>query len=210
VVVIPTQTYFNLSKEKQQRIIDAAVNEFSVRRFQEAKVSNIIKEAKIPRGSFYQYFEDKLDIYKHIFYIIGQRKMEYMTEDLKNPMDLAFFDLFRKLYHIGLEFALGNPKYIKISSLLLAQKDLIYQEVLQENIVIALDFYKAMIIRDQELGRMDKNIDPETLANLVINMTMNVTFDSINIDDGEKFDEIEYKEKLEKIIYIFEKGIKGN
>lgn len=209
VVFIPTQTYFNLSKEKQQRIIDAAVNEFSVRRFQEAKVSNIIKEAKIPRGSFYQYFEDKLDIFKHIFEMIGQRKMEYMTEDLKNPMDLAFFDLFRALYHIGLEFALDNPKYIKISSLLLAQKDIVYKEILKGNIDIAMDFYKQFIIRDQQQGRMDKNIDPDTLAKLVIDMTMNVTFDSINEEDAENFDVIKYKEKLEKVIYIFEKGIKG-
>lgn len=204
---IPTQTYFNLTEEKQNRIIEAAINEFSIRRFQEAKVSNIIKEAKIPRGSFYQYFEDKLDIYKHVFTIIGNKKMDYMTEDLKNPLNLAFFDLFRELYHVGLKFAIDNPKYIKISSLLMAQKDLVYEDIFGGNIAIAQDFYKGMIIRDQEMGRMDKNIDPNTLANLIIDMTMNVTFDAM---ENESFNEDTYKEKIEKIIYIFEKGIKGN
>ena len=208
MIAIPKQTYFNLSEQKQKRITDAAINEFSVRRFAEAKVSNIIKEANIPRGSFYQYFEDKLDIYKHIYTIMGERKLEYLTDDLKNPMNLAFFDLFRQLYHSGLEFALDNPKLMRITSLLLAQKDYVYDEILKNSIELAIDFYKGMIVRDQEAGRMDKSIDPDTLANLVINMTMNVTLDVF--DSNAEIDKQAYKDKIEKVIYIFEKGIKGN
>lgn len=209
VVAIPTQTFFNLQKEKQARIVNAAVNEFALRRYQEAKLSNIIKEAKIPRGSFYQYFEDKMDVYKYVFKTIADRKMEYMTDDLRNPLDLAFFDLFRELYNVGLQFAIDNPKYVKISSLLMTQKDLVYKEIFGDNINIAVDFYKGMIIRDQEMGRMDKNIDPDTLANLIIDMTMNVTLGAMG-SDGTIVDETVYKERIEKIIYIFEKGIKGN
>lgn len=209
MVKIPTQTFINLAKEKQDRIIDAAVTEFSLRRFQEAKLSEIIKNAKIPRGSFYQYFTDKKDIYLYIFDLIGQKKLEYMTDDLKNPMNLAFFDLFRELYKVGLRFAFENPRFVRITSLLLASRDVMYKEVFEKNIYIAVDFYKMMIIRDQEAGRMDKSIDPDTLAELVIKMTMNVTFDAIDNEDGI-IDFNKYEEKIEKVIYIFEKGIKGN
>lgn len=209
MVAIPTQTYLNLPKEKQQRITDAAVNEFSVRRFREANLSNIIKEAKIARGSFYQYFKDKLDIYKYVFTIIGQKKMEYLSEDLKNPMNLAFFDLFRELYHMGLKFALDNPKYVKITNLLMSQRDNLFKEVFEKNLDIAKNYYREIIKRDQDEGRMDPNIDPETLINLVINMTTNVTLESLG-KEGETFNQETYKEEIEKIIYIFEKGIKGN
>ena len=41
-------------------IIDAAINEFSLRSYDEAKISNIIRDSKIPRGSLYQYFIDKM------------------------------------------------------------------------------------------------------------------------------------------------------
>ena len=91
----------------------------------------------------------------------------------------------------------------------MAQKDFVYDEIFKDNIDIAINFYKTIIQRDQEAGRMDKNIDPDTLANLVIDMTMNVTFDSIS-NEGTQFDKEVYKDKIEKIIYIFEKGIKGN
>lgn len=203
---MPTQTFLKLPKGKQDRVVTAAVKEFATRRFSEAKLSNIIKEAKIPRGSFYQYFKDKMDLYKHVFDIIGKRKMEYLTEDLMNPNNLAFFDLFRELYRMGLKFAIENPDYVRISSLMMAQKDLVYQEVFGNNINIAIDFYKDMIIRDQKEGRMDLNIDPDILAQLVIEMTMNVTLGALDISDH--IDPILYEEKIEKVIYIFEKGIK--
>ena len=44
---MPTQTFLNLPNGKQDRIINAAVKEFATRRFSEAKLSNIIKEAQI-------------------------------------------------------------------------------------------------------------------------------------------------------------------
>ena len=203
---MPKETFFNLEEQKKKTIIDAAKKEFTENELHKARVSNIIKEAKIPRGSFYQYFEDKMDLYKHLFDIIAAKKMEYLTEDLMNPNNLAFFDLFRELYRMCLKFAIENPDYVKISSLMMARKDLVYQEIFGSNINIAIDFYKDMILRDQKEGRMDTNIDPDILAQLVIEMTMNVTLGALELSDH--IDPKVYEEKIEKVIYIFEKGIK--
>ena len=40
-----------------------------------------------------------------------------------------------------------------------------------------------MILRDQKEGRMDTNIDPDILAQLVIEMTMNVTLGALELSD---------------------------
>ena len=58
---MPTNTFFHLPEEKQQRLLDAAQIEFSRHSLQEASIANIVKLAEIPRGSFYQYFENKND-----------------------------------------------------------------------------------------------------------------------------------------------------
>jgi AcrR family transcriptional regulator len=63
---MPKETSFNLDQDKKQKIIEAAMNEFTDNELHKARVSNIIKEANIPRGSFYQYFEDIDDLYYHI------------------------------------------------------------------------------------------------------------------------------------------------
>ncbi|MHC5373509.1 TetR/AcrR family transcriptional regulator [Enterococcus sp. LJL120] len=64
---MPTNTFFGLPQEKQQRLLDAAKIEFSRASLNEASISNIIKLAEIPRGSFYQYFENKEDLYYYYF-----------------------------------------------------------------------------------------------------------------------------------------------
>ncbi|MCU5751761.1 TetR/AcrR family transcriptional regulator, partial [Bacillus cereus] len=60
---MPKQTFFNLEREKKELLIQAAMKEFSRVPLFEASISNIIKDAGIPRGSFYQYFEDKEDVF---------------------------------------------------------------------------------------------------------------------------------------------------
>ncbi|MFL2098352.1 TetR/AcrR family transcriptional regulator [Marinilactibacillus psychrotolerans] len=71
---MPTQTFFNLPEQKKQRLIAGAMKEFTERSLNEASISNIIKNAEISRGSFYQYFEDKKDLY---FFLIGKFKHNY-------------------------------------------------------------------------------------------------------------------------------------
>ena len=79
---MPKETFFNLPIEKRQKILSAARDEFTENDLYRSRVSNIIKNAGIPRGSFYQYFEDLEDLYYHV-------------------IDEVFDDMFR----IGAEYA---------------------------------------------------------------------------------------------------------
>ena len=44
--------------------------EFSRLPLKDASIANIIKDAEIPRGSFYQYFENKEDLYYYYFHTL--------------------------------------------------------------------------------------------------------------------------------------------
>src|SRR5699024_3187759 len=57
----------------KQTLLDAAIKEFSRVPLAEASVAKIVKGAEIPRGSFYQYFEDKEDLY---FYLLNEELKE--------------------------------------------------------------------------------------------------------------------------------------
>lgn len=87
---MPTKTYFGLPKEKQQRLLDAAKEEFTRASIQEASIANIVKLAGIPRGSFYQYFEDKEDLY---FYLFAELKRS-SSQTLEKILKEADGDLF--------------------------------------------------------------------------------------------------------------------
>lgn len=70
---MPKETFYRLPDEKRERIMVAAEREFLENSFEAASINRIIKEAAIPRGSFYQYFEDKKDIF---LYIVDTHKNE--------------------------------------------------------------------------------------------------------------------------------------
>ena len=53
---MPKETFYRLPDEKRERIMAAAEREFLENSFEAASINRIIKEAAIPRGSFYQYF----------------------------------------------------------------------------------------------------------------------------------------------------------
>lgn len=58
---MPKKTFYNLSADKKEHIINALKKEFEVYPVFEASVASIIKRADISRGSFYQYFENLED-----------------------------------------------------------------------------------------------------------------------------------------------------
>lgn len=66
---MPKLTFYNLPEEKRQTLVQAIKSEFSRVPLFEASISNIVKAAGIPRGSFYQYFEDKGDAF---FYLLNE------------------------------------------------------------------------------------------------------------------------------------------
>ncbi|MBI9009303.1 MAG: TetR/AcrR family transcriptional regulator [Tenericutes bacterium] len=203
---IPKKTFINLDKEKQNRIIECAFDEFATTDFSHAKLSNIIKNAKIPRGSLYQYFEDKTDLYLYLIDLTAKEKMEYMKDDFNNPMDLPFLDLFKKMYISGIQFAANNPKMVSMFSHLLANKGEIFDKVMKNNFDVALDIYCKMIDRDKSLGRIRKSIDTKVLAQLVIDMTINVSVNEMS-DSKESFDFDKMYQKIEQIVNIIEHGV---
>lgn len=73
--VMPSQTFFHLTKEKQEMLLQAAKKEFGRVSYAEASINRIIRDSNIARGSFYLYFEDKEDLY---FYLLDSYKEKYL------------------------------------------------------------------------------------------------------------------------------------
>ena len=85
---MPKKTFYNLSLEKQNTIIEAAKKEFSRVPVSEASIANIVATAGIARGSFYQYFESKEDLFDFVFESVGSLKSYLERELKKDKIDL--------------------------------------------------------------------------------------------------------------------------
>lgn len=97
---MPKDTFMNLNEEKREKVEKAMEKEFARASFEKASVSRIVKDAGIPRGSFYQYFEDKEDAIRYIVqkHISLEHKMMYelLLQTQGNIFDMAVL-VFEKM-----------------------------------------------------------------------------------------------------------------
>ena len=70
---MPSSRFFKLPDEKRSKILRAVHSELAEFPVDELSINRIIHDADISRGSFYQYFEDKRDIF---LYIVNTHKKE--------------------------------------------------------------------------------------------------------------------------------------
>lgn len=101
---MPNKTFFRLEKEKQDKILEASRKEFSKVPFEKASIANIIKEAGIPRGSFYQYFTGKEDVFFYLFEEMRKKLedgfifyLEKTSGDLFETFKLFFYDFSKEV-----------------------------------------------------------------------------------------------------------------
>ena len=87
---MPKETFLKLSKEKQQKVINAGKKEFARVPIENVSIKNIVEEADIARGSFYQYFENKEDL---LIYILKENS-EKLNTKLKNKVKETNGDVF--------------------------------------------------------------------------------------------------------------------
>lgn len=88
---MPKSVFNALSEEKKARILSAAMAEFSAQRYHEASINQIIKAAEISRGSFYQYFTDKEDLF---FFMVNETVQSTATKFMNQYLNHQPFDIF--------------------------------------------------------------------------------------------------------------------
>ncbi|WP_407893117.1 TetR/AcrR family transcriptional regulator [Lacticaseibacillus sp. N501-2] len=79
---MPTATFYRLPTPKRARIVQAAYTEFARATYPEASVSNIIRQAQLAHRSFYQYFQDKADIFDYLLRLQQNRTLAWMQDVL--------------------------------------------------------------------------------------------------------------------------------
>lgn len=210
---MPTPTFFNLPSEKRDRIIHAAIQEFAAYSFDQSSIARIIENAGIPRGSFYQYFENLKDLYKYIFELATEKKLNYfsvMVPDFQGE-GFDFFHTFRELFTAGLQFARENPDLLAIGNHFLKNTNpALRQEILGEQLPKANNIYREMIRKGLELGQLDPNVDL-AVATLFINSLNAAIMDYCIAAGPEVFDTLTDENillpKVDKVIYILANGL---
>jgi len=104
---MPKQTWWNLPADKRARVIDEAMKEFGARGFSSGSLNVIADRANVAKGSLFQYFDDKLDLFvtvcEHVSQEIGRSVLVTMDEDA------GLFENLRRLVRQWVTYFRAHP-----------------------------------------------------------------------------------------------------
>jgi AcrR family transcriptional regulator len=166
------ETFNNLPAQKRDRILQVAELEFAEYGFDLASIQRIVKEAKIPRGSFYQYFTDKTDIFCEILIRIKEQKFRYLAPAFEQREKLGFFGFLKLSAKLGFEYAHKEPLAVKIAEAIGSSKTLDFAVIINSIVPDQNDpeefgshaFYVMAVTQAVESGEINSALPPEKIA----------------------------------------------
>lgn len=111
---MPKETFFNLPDEKRERILDVSIDEFADNDYPNVSISRLVDRAGIAKGSFYQYFEDKEDLFRHLMDVAAQEKQAFLSEPPPDPQ-MDIFQYLHWLMREGLRFEFAHPRLAQVA-----------------------------------------------------------------------------------------------
>lgn len=107
-IYLALKHFQNLSEDKQQQIIDSAINEFAKFGYDGASTNRIVQQAGISKGVLFKYFTSKEKLFLYVSsYLAEQRKAWLDVDRSQLPQD--FFDILRFFALRDLEYVSRKP-----------------------------------------------------------------------------------------------------
>lgn len=210
---MPSATFNKLSGSKREKFLKVAMEEFASAGYEKASVTQMVKKLKIAKGSVYQYFENKKELYFYLLDLAQARRQEYLKVILRNPPD-SFWDLYVVLFEANIRFDYENPE---MSALLANSSYERYSEDLG-NLMInqkkkSIDFMRGLLERELLRGGLRYDIDVEVMAFMASNITGGIwdylSMKNLNQATDKKGRKIIPKEQVDKLLGDLSKLLKS-
>ncbi|MDD2715439.1 MAG: TetR/AcrR family transcriptional regulator [Candidatus Wallbacteria bacterium] len=201
---MPKTTFLNLPDDKKQRIFQSAVAEFGDFPFETASISRIVRNSGISKGSFYQYFEDKKDLFRYVVSVVSDKKHYLMEKILEQKKNLPFFSMLRELFFEGCLFGKNNPELAAIADNLMKDPYL-KEEFLNENLQRVHEFAVKLLKIGLDKGEVDDGIDLYFTAGMLISLNIGIAH---CLSREAKYSDLELRSTVEKMMNFVENGIK--
>lgn len=217
---MPSKTFLNLPSKKRELFIQVALKEFSENNFETASVNRIIKEVGISRGSVYQYFTDKLDLWLYLKEFAEKTKMANV-QALERADFESFWDYYRELYIKGADFDLLNPqcsKFLYRISYKETSKEV--EDYIENWKSLVLEQFTKWISFEQSQGSFNADIPLETAAHFMLTISTSlvellqknylINFDT-NLESNKSIltdNMANYSKAVDDIISLLSKALK--
>lgn len=188
------ENFYNLKPRKQTAILDAIGVCLRKYDYEEISVNDIVREADISRGSFYNYFTDKADAIETLV-DMRLRSLEKIFLQAIEESDMKLFDGAAKTYELIKEAMQNNV-------LLAFMKNLRFFMEIGTKVVYSKDFETEInkviewLIRFTDEGRtyLKTKKEMSNVLDMLLSLLLNATFlMTISNDLNLEFNDYYYK-----------------
>lgn len=192
---MPQATFFNLPDDKRRLIVSAAFEEFSSADYNTASINKICRRSHIAKGSFYQYFTDKLDLYVYIMTLAIEEKIRFFSHVLDEFNTLTLKEQIRLLYNKGIEFAKNYAQYAALGEQFSREShERAKSSVIKEGNKQSETLFAHMIDKAKAKGEIDNKVD--TLALSLMLQSLN---NAVNQYMVNKYERVKYEDSKEDV-----------
>lgn len=131
---MPNKTWNNLSQVKRKLIYERSLKYFAENEFNSASITELVKDLEIAKGSIYQYFKNKEDLYQHLLESAIDKKIKLFNVLLIQP-ELDSKSFIRSLCLLDYKFKIEFPQYYGIINRSLHESEKNSYKVTLEDIV---------------------------------------------------------------------------
>ena len=164
-----------IPKEKRDRILNVAIEEFANNGFENTSILQIAKKSGISVGSVYKYFENK----ETLFSMVVREGLSSIEELLMSLAGSSEDILVKaeKIIRSLLEYSRQNPELVKLYCQLTTSDNSAFLNSLSQRIeAVSASVYTATISKAQDTGDVRDDISPAFFAFLLDNIFMMLQF----------------------------------
>lgn len=108
---MPTVTWARVDPNRRAAVIEAAEAEFGAHGFSQGSLNVIARRAGVAKGSLFQYFADKRDLYAYIADIGSQRVRSFMEDRIRDlDPNRPFFEFLTDLLDAWVAYYADHPQ----------------------------------------------------------------------------------------------------
>jgi AcrR family transcriptional regulator len=164
---MPKQTFLNLPEEKRKAFIEIALAAFADNDYNTASVSKIVEKAGIAKGSVYQYFEDKQDLFMYLLEFANQQMMGVIQQTPPPDPNADFFETLRWQMSVAVQAAIEYPIHSKLARRAYTSPLPFRDAILEKTKKVREEHFQATVARAQAAGHLDPNLDPSVVSFMV-------------------------------------------
>ncbi len=167
---MPKKTFLNLPKPKQQQFLKVAFEEFALHEYHQASITRIVNKLGIAKGSIYQYFENKRDLYFYLLEVAGRMRAK-AGEANGNQTPNDFFQFLAENFIKKIHFDLEHPSISGFLFNVMQEKNSDELGNIQlKTKMQTMEFVRQLMERFKSSARIRKDADEEMISYYIVQM----------------------------------------